>query len=66
MIGFFEILTLIFVFFKVFGVISWSWWLVFLPTILSTAFWITIILISELDKHETERQIRNFIKKDHQ
>lgn len=27
--GFTEILTIIFVLLKVFGVISWSWWLVF-------------------------------------
>lgn len=32
--GFTEILTIIFVLLKVFGVISWSWWLVFLPEII--------------------------------
>lgn len=38
--GFTEILTIIFVLLKVFGVISWSWWLVFLPEIIAAVFYI--------------------------
>lgn len=34
-IGFFNILTIIFVIAKLAGAITWSWWLVFAPTILS-------------------------------
>lgn len=30
-----SILTIIFIIAKIFGYIEWSWWLVFLPTILS-------------------------------
>lgn len=33
-VGFLNLLTLIFVAAKVFGFIAWSWWLVFLPTII--------------------------------
>lgn len=32
-VGFINLLTLIFVIAKLAGVISWSWWLVFSPTI---------------------------------
>lgn len=32
--GLLEILTIIFVLMKLFGVIDWSWWAVFLPTII--------------------------------
>lgn len=32
--GFFEILTLFFEIFKIFGIINWSWWVVFSPVIL--------------------------------
>ena len=38
--GFLEVLTVIFVVCKLLGVISWSWWLVLLPTIISVAFYI--------------------------
>jgi hypothetical protein len=33
--GFTEILTIICVLLKAFGVITWSWWLVFLPEIIA-------------------------------
>ena len=32
--SFFSALTLIFVVLKLVGVISWSWWLVFIPTLI--------------------------------
>ena len=40
--GFAEILTIIFVVLKLFGVISWSWWLVFAPEIAATVFYILL------------------------
>lgn len=43
-LGFLSALTLIFVVAKLFGVITWSWWLVFLPAIIS--FVIGFILIA--------------------
>jgi len=33
--GFLEVLTLIFVILKLFGLIQWSWWAVFSPVIVS-------------------------------
>lgn len=38
MINFPNLLTLVFVVCKLAGVIAWSWWLVFLPTIISVGF----------------------------
>lgn len=42
--GFTEILTIIFVLLKVFGVISWSWWLVFLPEIIAVVLYVVIVV----------------------
>ena len=42
--GFTEILTIIFVLLKVFDVVSWSWWIVFLPEIIAVAFYVLLIL----------------------
>ena len=39
-----EVLTVIFVVCKLFGVIDWSWWLVFLPEIVA----VSIIVITAL------------------
>lgn len=44
--GFTEILTIIFVLLKVFGVISWSWWLVFSPEIIMIVIYIILIIAS--------------------
>jgi len=50
--GFSEVLTLIFVLLKVFGVITWSWWLVFSPIIVVLGcylvIWLAAILISTI------------------
>lgn len=40
--GLCEILTIIFVVCKLFGVINWSWWLVFLPEIIAVVLYIVI------------------------
>lgn len=42
--GFTEILTIVFVFLKVFGVIDWSWFLVFLPEIIAGAIYLVIAI----------------------
>ena len=39
------ILTVIFVIAKLAGVIEWSWWIVFLPTIIPLALWFILIVI---------------------
>ena len=41
-----EVLTIIFVLCKLFGVITWSWWLVFLPEIITVATYILIWVFS--------------------
>lgn len=45
-LGLCEILTIIFVLCKLFGVITWSWWICFLPSIIVLVFAIIIALIS--------------------
>lgn len=42
--GFTEIWTIIFVILKLSGVISWSWWLVFLPEIIAGVFYILFVI----------------------
>lgn len=43
--GICEVLTIIFVVCKLFGVITWSWWLVFLPEIIAMVFYIFIFAL---------------------
>lgn len=43
--GFTELLTIIFVLLKVFGVVSWSWWVVFLPEIVGIVLYIILFVI---------------------
>lgn len=43
-----SILTIIFVIAKITGYINWSWWLVFLPILITPLFWLGIVLIAFL------------------
>lgn len=43
--GFTEVLTIIFILLKVFGVISWSWWVVFLPEIIAIVLYVLLVII---------------------
>lgn len=43
-IGFVGLLTIVFITLKLTGVIAWSWWLVFLPMIISFGLWLIIVL----------------------
>jgi hypothetical protein len=43
-----HILTLIFVVAKILGYVSWSWWLVFLPSIIGMTIGLTIIFLALL------------------
>lgn len=45
-LGFLSILVLIFVVAKLFGVIAWSWWLVFAPVLIPTGFLVLIYIIA--------------------
>lgn len=42
--GLLEILTIIFVVLKLVGVITWSWWIVFLPIIISLAVYLLLYM----------------------
>ena len=46
--GFCGLLTIAFIVLRLCGVINWSWWLVLLPTLISIALPIVIILIAVL------------------
>lgn len=46
--SFLGLLTLIFVVAKLFGVISWSWWLVFLPAIIGFGVNLAIVAVATL------------------
>ena len=54
--GFTEVLTIVFVLLKVFGVISWSWWVVFLPEIIAVVLYIICVIaglhgVNKTSKH---------------
>lgn len=40
-----SILTIIFVLAKLFGIVNWSWWIVFLPTIITAGLVIFLLLV---------------------
>lgn len=61
--GFTEILTIIFVLLKVFGVISWSWWLVFLPEIIAVGLYVVFSILSIFGVNIGVRKTRKHIKK---
>lgn len=44
-IGFLNALTIVFIILKLCKIISWSWLLVLLPTIISLGIWIIIVII---------------------
>jgi len=44
-IGFFGLLTIVFITLKLMGYISWSWWLVFLPMIINISIVILILIV---------------------
>ena len=44
--GFTEVLTIVFIALKLLGVISWSWWLVLLPEIIAFVGYIIILVLS--------------------
>lgn len=44
-LGFFGLLTILFVIFKVINIITWSWLLVFSPLIVGVVFWILAVIL---------------------
>lgn len=47
-IGFLGVLTLIFVAAKIFGYITWSWWIIFSPVIFGFVFIVGVFLLAVL------------------
>jgi membrane protein YdbS with pleckstrin-like domain len=56
--GFTEILTIIFVLLKVFGVITCSWWLVFLPEIIAVALYVVTLILAITGVNKTSKHIK--------
>lgn len=48
--GLSTILTVIFVIAKLVGVIEWSWWIVFLPTIIPLIIFLIIVIVAIIRK----------------
>lgn len=61
--GFTEILTIIFIFLKVFGVISWSWWLVFLPEIIAFVFYVITFICGLVGVGKTHKTVKRSFDK---
>lgn len=61
--GFTEILTIIFVLLKVFGVITWSWWLVLLPEIIAFAIYLFVFIMGLFGVNKTHKTIRKSFDK---
>ena len=51
--GFTEILTIVFVLLKVFGIVSWSWWVVFLPEIIAIVLYVFLLIVGIVSTHKT-------------
>lgn len=60
--GFTEILTIIFVLLKVFGVITWSWWVVFLPEIIAVALYVVVLIANIVAVNKTHKSIKKHFK----
>ena len=60
--GFTEILTIIFVLLKVFGVISWSWWLVVLPEIIAVVLYVVIVVANLRFASQVNKSIEKHFK----
>ena len=56
--GFTEILTIIFVLLKVFGIVSWPWWVVFLPEIIAVVIYLIAFICGLIGVGKTNKSIR--------
>lgn len=56
--GFTEILTIVFVLLKVFGIVSWSWWVVFLPEIIAIVLYVFLVIVGIVSAHKTTKSFR--------
>lgn len=56
--GFTEILTIIFVFLKVFGVVSWAWRVVFLPEIIAIVIYLIVFICGLIGVGKANKTMR--------
>lgn len=56
--GFTEILTIVFVLLKVFGIVSWSWWVVFLPEIIAIVLYVFLLIVGIVSTYKTTKSFR--------
>lgn len=45
-VGFFGMLTVLFIGLKLAGVIEWSWWLVLLPALIGALLWVVAVILA--------------------
>ena len=55
--GILEVLTIIFVLLKAFGVIGWTWWFVFSPLIIAVGIYVIILAIYGVSFFKIKRSV---------
>ena len=58
--GFTELLTIIFILAKIFGVIDWNWFLVLLPELIAIVVYLIFILIACYYNKKVEKNFDKF------
>jgi len=58
--GFFEVLTIVFITLKLMGVIAWNWWFVLLPEIIAITLYIVIFIATIINE---KRKLNTIYKK---
>lgn len=61
--GFTEVLTIVFIFLKLLGVISWSWWLVLLPEILAFVIYAIMVISAVVVNVKVRKSMEDFDRK---
>jgi hypothetical protein len=60
--GFTEVLTIIFVLLKCFEVVTWSWWVVFLPEIIAVALYLLFFILGLCGVGSTYKKVKKSFK----
>lgn len=61
-LGLLEFLTIVFLVLKVTGIISWSWWIVFIPAYIAATIYVIWISTSLANMYKTNKVIKNLMK----
>lgn len=61
--GFTEILTIIFVLLKVFEVVSWPWWVVFIPEMIAIVIYIAMFIGSMVTARKMHKTVMKHFDK---